>query len=420
MTASNTTDVAIIGGGIMGSAVALRLAQRGVGVTVVERGIPGAEASSAAAGILGPQMEAEGPGPLLELGLASRALYPSLAAELRDATGIDVGYDRSGVLAVALDDAGEQELGASARLAAAAQLERRVARSGDEVRTREPALGPAIRAALRISRGRAGQRARAGAGVLAGGGVRGRALSDRTVRAARGHRERAKPPASSWTARRCLPARVVVAAGSWSGLVEGGGVPATVVRPARGQLVSIETRPPLFRHVVSVRGGYIVPRRDGTVIAGSTVEMAGFRKQVTVAGLAGILTLARTLVPALGRRAGDGDLVELPPVHRGSPAGAGRDAGARPRARDRPLPQRHPAGADHRRGDRRAGRDRAVGDRSRAVLRDALRAAAPLPNPLPAPRGEGTMICSPSPACGRGRGEGKPCERQCSRGRGPG
>ena len=112
----------------MGSAVALRLAQRGVGVTVVERGIPGAEASSAAAGILGPQMEAEGPGPLLELGLASRALYPSLAAELRDATGIDVGYDRSGVLAVALDDAGERELVERRAWQQRAQLERRVAR----------------------------------------------------------------------------------------------------------------------------------------------------------------------------------------------------------------------------------------------------------------------------------------------------
>jgi glycine oxidase len=93
---------------------------------------------------------------------------------------------------------------------------------------------------------------------------------------------------------------VVVAAGSWSGLVEGAGVPATVVRPARGQLVSIETRPPLFREVISVHGrGYLVPRRDGTVLAGSTVEMAGFRKEVTVGGLAAILTLARTLVPAL-------------------------------------------------------------------------------------------------------------------------
>ena len=71
-------DVAIVGGGIMGSAIALRLAQRGLRVTVIERGIPGAEASSAAAGILGPQMEAEGPGPLLDLGLRSRALYPAL------------------------------------------------------------------------------------------------------------------------------------------------------------------------------------------------------------------------------------------------------------------------------------------------------------------------------------------------------
>src|SRR5437764_15455158 len=106
----DSADIAVVGGGIMGCAVALRLAQRGLGVTVIERGIPGAEASSAAAGILGPQMEADGPGPLLELGLASRALYPSLAAELRDATGVDVGYDRSGVFAAALDDGGEQDL----------------------------------------------------------------------------------------------------------------------------------------------------------------------------------------------------------------------------------------------------------------------------------------------------------------------
>ncbi|HZL19103.1 MAG TPA: FAD-dependent oxidoreductase, partial [Polyangia bacterium] len=141
------SDVAIIGGGIMGSAVALRLAQRGIGVTVIERGIPGAEASSAAAGILGPQMEAEGPGPLLDLGLKSRALYPALAAELRDLTGIDVGYDRSGVLSVALDEAGERELGARRtwQLARGLRVE---SLSGEAARAREPALGPAVRAAL--------------------------------------------------------------------------------------------------------------------------------------------------------------------------------------------------------------------------------------------------------------------------------
>src|SRR5437868_8301266 len=98
-------DIAVIGAGVMGCAVALRLALRGIGVTVIERGIPGAEASSAAAGILGPQMEADAAGPLLDLGLRSRALYPALAAELRDATGIDIGYVKSGVLAVAFDGA---------------------------------------------------------------------------------------------------------------------------------------------------------------------------------------------------------------------------------------------------------------------------------------------------------------------------
>jgi glycine oxidase len=291
------TDVAIIGGGIMGSAIALRLCQRGIGVTVIERGIPGAEASSAAAGILGPQMEAAGPGPLLELGLKSRALYPALAAELRELTGIDVGYDRSGVLAVAFDEAGEAAL--SARLAWQLGRGLRVeSLSGEAARAREPALAPAVRAALAfIDDGQVVARELARAFSQAAAGAGARFLTGRYVR-------RVLTDKGAVTGVELdgdvLPAGVVVvAAGSWSGLVEGAGVPATVVRPARGQLVSIETRPPLFRHVVSAPGGYLVPRRDGTVLAGSTVEMAGFRKEVTVGGLAAILTLARTVIPAL-------------------------------------------------------------------------------------------------------------------------
>jgi glycine oxidase len=294
---AQASDVAIIGGGIMGSAIALRLCQRGLGVTVIERGIPGAEASSAAAGILGPQMEAEGPGPLLELGLKSRALYPALAAELRELTGIDVGYDRSGVLAVAFDEAGEAALSARRawQLARGLRVE---SLSGEAARAREPALAPAVRAALAFNDDAqvvARELARAFSQAAAGAGAR--FLTGRYVR-------RVLVDKGSVTGveldGEVLPAAVVVvAAGSWSGLVEGAGVPPSVVRPARGQLVSIETRPPLFRHVVSAPGGYLVPRRDGTVLAGSTVEMAGFRKEVTVGGLAAILTLARTLFPAL-------------------------------------------------------------------------------------------------------------------------
>jgi len=290
-------DVAIIGGGIMGSAIALRLCQRGIGVTVIERGIPGAEASSAAAGILGPQMEAEGPGPLLELGLKSRALYPALAAELRELTGIDVGYDRSGVLAVAFDEAGEAALSARRAWQLARGL-RVDSLSGEAARAREPALGPAVRAALAFNDDAqvvARELARAFSQAAAGAGAR--FLTGRYVRRVLTDKGAVTGVELDGDA---LPAAVVVvAAGSWSGLVEGAGVPPAVVRPARGQLVSIETRPPLFRSVVSAPGGYLVPRRDGTVLAGSTVEMAGFRKEVTVGGLAAILTLARTVIPAL-------------------------------------------------------------------------------------------------------------------------
>jgi glycine oxidase len=294
---NSATDVAIIGGGIMGCAIALRLCQRGIGVTVIERGIPGAEASSAAAGILGPQMEAEGPGPLLELGLKSRALYPALAAELRDLTSIDVGYDRSGVLAVAFDEAGEAAL-SSRRAWQLARGLRVDSLSGEAVRAREPALGPAVRAALAFNDDAqviARELARAFSQAAAGAGAR--FLTGRYVRrvlVAKGAVTGVELDGDALAA-----GVVVVAAGSWSGLVDGAGVPPAVVRPARGQLVSIETRPPLFRHVVSAPGGYLVPRRDGTVLAGSTVEMAGFRKEVTVGGLAAILTMARTVIPAL-------------------------------------------------------------------------------------------------------------------------
>src|SRR6478752_4307048 len=97
--------VTIIGGGAIGLSIALRLAQAGARVTVIERGEPGGEASSAAGGILGPQIESHGPGPFLELCLRSRAMYGDLARELIELTGVDIGYLRCGVLRAAFDEA---------------------------------------------------------------------------------------------------------------------------------------------------------------------------------------------------------------------------------------------------------------------------------------------------------------------------
>src|SRR5207237_1212999 len=101
--------------------------------------------------------------------------------------------------------------------------------------------------------------------------------------------------------------RVVLAAGSWSGLVaQASGdtlLPPRAVRPMRGQLVEVETRPSPVSHilfVVGAGGGYLVPRADGRIVIGSTMEEVGFRKEVTVDGLASLLAIARRAVPALG------------------------------------------------------------------------------------------------------------------------
>jgi glycine oxidase len=292
-------DVAVVGAGVMGCAVALRLAQRGASVTIIERGIPGAEASSAAAGILGPQWESDGPGPLLSFGLHSRALYPAFAAELRELSGIDIGHSRSGLLELALGDEDARALTARRAWQAAQGLQAELL-DPQALRELEPRLGPAVRLGLRmVDEGHVHARSLARALAQAAAVAGARFLQGRYVRRVTVVAGRAT--GVELDGETLSAGTVVLCAGSWSSLVEGGGVPAPIVRPARGQMVAIETRPPLFRHVLVAHGrGYLVPRADGVALAGSTLEMVGFRKEVTVAGLHDILALARTLCPELG------------------------------------------------------------------------------------------------------------------------
>ena len=289
-------DVVVVGGGVMGCGIALRLCQAGARVTVLERAIPGAEASSAAGGILAPQEEAEGPGPFLALCLRSRALYPDFAAELLALTGINVNYLPSGVLHLAFDAAGEGRLEATAAWQRAQGL--RVELLGPEaLHALEPHLSRQVRRAARfvddhqvdnrlLTRALTMAAARVGAAFRTGyvrgvveehGRAVGVDLDGETLRAD----------------------AVVIAAGSWSGLVQGVALDPRVVRPARGQMVQLQTRLPLFSHVVFSDRGYLIPRVDGRVLAGSTLEFSGFEKNVTAEGLHRILSLALELCPAL-------------------------------------------------------------------------------------------------------------------------
>lgn len=282
----------------MGCAVALRLAQAGVRTLVLERSIPGAEASSAAAGILAAQEEAEGPGPLAELGIASRGRFPALAEELRELAGLDIGYRETGLLSTCFDEDDEARLERRYGWQRDAGLRLSWLR-GDDLRRAEPALGPAVRAALwfpddgqvdtRVyARALSLAAARAGAAFSTGAYVR-RVVHDGTrVAGVEVEGERIEAP------------RVVIAAGSWSSLVEGAGLSPGEVRPMRGQIVQVETRPPAVRGtVISPRGGYVVGRADGRVLCGSTMELAGFEKVVTAGGVARVLAMALELCPDL-------------------------------------------------------------------------------------------------------------------------
>jgi glycine oxidase len=289
-------DVVVVGGGVVGCAVALRLATAGARCTVVERSVPGAEASSAAAGILGPQAEAEGPGPFLSLCLRSRALYRGFVEEVEALSGIGVGYRPSGVLHVAFSEAAIQ------RQRARVSRQRAEGLGAEFLDQRallalEPALNPdVLGAALFPDDGsidsrllmRALSMAAARAGVrFVSGHVR--ALQETAGRTSGVDVDGASVPADA----------VVVAAGAWTGLIPGSGLSPQQVRPARGQMVMLRSRLPLLHRVAFSDDGYLVPRADGHLLAGSTVEFQGFAKEVTAAGLRAILGMALQLVPSL-------------------------------------------------------------------------------------------------------------------------
>ncbi|HEY0839423.1 MAG TPA: glycine oxidase ThiO [Vulgatibacter sp.] len=288
-------DSVVIGGGVMGSAVALRLARAGQRVLVLEKSVPGAEASSAAGGILGPQMEGEHDDPLFRLALASRDSYEAFAGEVQELSGVDVGWRRCGLLRVSA--AGEDPRPLADRLSWQREAGLRVERlSGDEARQLEPSLAPTIEGALHFpdeavveprklaealpraaqAAGATYRRARVRRVIGDGGRVTGVETEDETI----------------------ATDVVVVAAGAWTSKVDGCGLPADSVRPVRGQMAALKGGPALSRIVFTSRG-YLVPRPDGTVVTGSTMEECGFEKRVTAGGLSHILGNATVTIPSL-------------------------------------------------------------------------------------------------------------------------
>ncbi|HET7873943.1 MAG TPA: glycine oxidase ThiO [Methylomirabilota bacterium] len=292
--------VLIVGGGIIGCSIAYELAKAGARVTVLERTNPGAEASSAAAGLLAPLGESARPDPFHALAIESWRLYPRVVAELAEVTGIQLEYHTAGSLYPLFGRAQLEAARERMRWPAAAEFGIEVL-EGLALRQCEPGLSPDVRAALFV-RGdhwihnealvSAYAAAAAARGVTIKSGVEVSRIVVEGVRAvgvlAQGERVAADV--------------VVLAAGAWSGgLAQGVGF-ALPVGPVRGQMLAVDHDPPLVSHAIHGEEVYMAPRRSGELFVGATVEHVGFERRVTPEALEQLIGAAVRLVPALDRR----------------------------------------------------------------------------------------------------------------------
>ncbi|MGN6258691.1 MAG: glycine oxidase ThiO [Solirubrobacterales bacterium] len=299
MTEKRSFDVVVVGGGVIGLSCAWRLAQRGARVAVVERGHPGEGATRVAAGMLAPVGELTfGEPELLERTLEAARMYPEFAAAVEAASGMSTGYERLGALHVALD---RDE---AAQLRRVHDLQRSLELEAEwlpprKCRDLEPGLTPSFHG-----------------GVFAAGeaAVDPRALTRALVGAARaegvevmtGEEVVEAVFEGEWlnglrTRDRELSAEtVILASGAWSGAAEW--LPEHArppVRPVKGQVLELRRRDgePPARHILASERVYLVPRSDGRLIVGATVEEMGFDTTVTAGGVHELLREAYRLLP---------------------------------------------------------------------------------------------------------------------------
>lgn len=303
-------DVGVIGGGVIGLACAWRLAQAGAQVAVFERGQVGREASWAAAGMLAAQCEIAHYPPatdaaehtsqeaMFDLCLQSRALYPAFADELMAATGLDIelslkaharGDWRVPGILYCQDAPGLSQYPSDPHAANVPAREALCTPAlgtmppgavwlADEGQVENRKLVTALRAAA----------VQSGAQLYPCSPVKNLRLQSGRVMG------------FSTSQHEVECARVLLCAGAWSGGIAGLPEPCRPpVKPVAGQMIALQVGQGNLRCIVYSREIYLVPRRDGRVLVGATMEDRRFHKQVTVAGVTGLLAAAKTLLPGL-------------------------------------------------------------------------------------------------------------------------
>lgn len=296
------SDVLIVGGGVIGLSLAYELAGQGARVRLVDRGPLGREASWAGAGILPPGSRQPTNDPIGELHRLSDELYPIWSARLREETGVDNGFCICGGIYLATGDQERKELQQSAATwhAHGVRAERL---GGDALAKREPSLATGLASQADCVAwwlpDEAQVRNPRHLKALALGCVR-RGVELEPGVAVEGFKAASGRVISALTAQGEIACeQVCIAGGPWSGgLVSQLGA-KVMVRPKRGQMVLLSSPRPVLRSIVNIGHQYLVPRPDGRILIGSTVEDAGFDKRTTAQAIAGLLDLAVRVAPPL-------------------------------------------------------------------------------------------------------------------------
>ncbi|MCY7344811.1 MAG: glycine oxidase ThiO [Pyrinomonadaceae bacterium] len=292
------TEVLIIGGGVIGLSIARQLHKKGVRqITILERGRTGGEASGAAAGMLAAQAETNEADDFFYLCHDSNRLYPNFARELFDETGVDIELETSGTLYLAFTDSDEREIRHRFDWQRAAKLSVEHL-SAENVRKLEPFVSPEVREALffpndwqvenrkllaalqkyaalnqiEIIENAAVERL-----IIKNGKIVGAATANQTYAAE----------------------TVVLATGAWTSLIKADGFSLPQVKPVRGQMICFQTAKRLFQRVIYSPRGYLVPRLDGRILIGATVEEVGFDKNTTASGTEFLRETALEIAPSL-------------------------------------------------------------------------------------------------------------------------
>lgn len=289
-------DVAIAGAGLIGSSIALELARAGLRVGLFDRQAPGKEASWAGAGILSPAPENAAMVSLVPLAKASMELYPAFVRTVEEISTRNAGFRPKGTLQALFSPNAREELSTVIALHHGLGLKAEPL-SAQDAREVEPALSDEVEAAvLRPDEASVDNRALVSAILEAARRSNVQIFPGSAVKAI--WRERTRCTGLQLESEKIEARWTVIAAGCFSGQIEGAAAVAPA-RPAKGQMAALRADDVKIERVLWSESIYLVPRDDGRILAGATVEHVGFDKHVTAGGLARVMSAAVELAPAL-------------------------------------------------------------------------------------------------------------------------